>query len=206
MQRSSTALEADARIGAVGAPDLGARRLARLLAPPLPAPPLQLRAGALPAPRLSRRRLGRRSDPRSGRLRAAAPRRVGLGRVLPRAPDRARADRRAGRELLPLQRGRRHLRADLAGRATRCGTCPRPSPSTREAPRRPGTRLLPILAASRIRYANKHDQPPLSRSLGRAERRAWRRDARVVSQGALARTTRPPARARRGADAASGRP
>ena len=96
------------------AADRGARRLARLLAPPLPAPALELRAGALPPPRLSRGDVGGRGDPRSGRVRACAPCRVGLRRLLRRAPERARGDRRPRRELLPLQRGRRHLRADLA--------------------------------------------------------------------------------------------
>ena len=101
-----------------------------------------------------------------------APCRVGLRRLLRRAPERARGDRRSRRELLPLQRGRRHLRADLARGATRCGSCRRRSPSTRAARRRHARALLPILAASRIRYSAKHDSAPV------APRRARERGAR----------------------------
>ena len=55
----------------------------------------------------------------------------------------ARRDRRTRRELLPLQRGRRHLRADLGGGATRCGYVPAALAEHEGGASAPRSRLLP---------------------------------------------------------------
>ena len=198
-------MEADAQSRRRGAQDRRARRLARLLAPPLPAPALDLRAGALPAPAVSRRRLGRRGDPRPGGLRAA--RHPSSGSPAPASSCAGRcSSRSAGSTRASSTTARTSTSAPGSGRrATRCATCRTPSPSTRAARRRPGAGLLPILAASRIRYADKHDCRLVALARPR-RRRARLGDARGRLAGRLAGPPRPPARARRGADAAPGRP
>ena len=142
------------------AQDPGRRRQARLLAASISASPFDLCPSAVLAPALSQREVGGRAGAGASSVRGSRSCRVGLRGVSARAPVGAGRARRPRRRLLHVLRGHRSLPAH-PGRGPRSALRTRGNGFAHEgggsAPR---ASLLPVLAASRLHYAEKHWSRP----------------------------------------------